>query len=224
MLAAALLCACDHDHPMTPGPMFHVGAGGLAIEGSGVPATETRALPDFAAMTVTAPFRVVLAPGPPSLAVTADDNVLPFVRSEVRGGVLYLDFDRPLSLTRTREILCRVTFAELREVEASGAAVVEVIGVDAGRLSVDLSGASAGSGTGAVGELSLRLSGASRWTAASLRAGAAWARLSGASFALQRVADALDADVSGASTLEYLGDPVVRSSATGASVVRRVGP
>ena len=37
-------------------------------------------------------------------------------------------------------------------------------------------------------------------------------------------APSLRADVSGASTLEYLGDPVVVSQVSGVSVVRRVGP
>jgi hypothetical protein len=197
----------------------------VAIVGSGVSATEARLVPEFTAVTVTAPFRVVLAPGGnASVEVTADDNVLPFVRSEVRGDRLFLGFTTSMSLTRAREIVCRVSLGELREAEAAGAAVVEIGGVEADRLFVRLSGASFGRASGVVRDLTLDASGASRWDASALRAGSVGATVSGASFALQRVSDSLRADVSGASTLEYIGDPVVVSSVSGASVIRRVGP
>lgn len=225
-LGVALLAAChSYDYVSGPDSPVYVATPPLTIVGSGVAASEARPVAGFTAVSVTAPFRVVLTlGGPPSLEVTADDNVLPLVRSEVRGDTLYLDFTTSLNLTRTREIVCRVTLAELRLAEGSGAAVLEAHGIDADRLAVRLSGASSGSSSGAVGELTLDLSGASRWNGPTLRARAVGATLSGASFALVRAADSLRADASGASTLEYLGDPVVTSSVSGVSVVRRVGP
>lgn len=225
-LGLALLPACHgHDYLTEPPVYVAVSGNAVTIVGSGVSATEARLVTDFTAVTVTAPFRVVLMQGGgPSLEVTADDNVLPFVRSEVRGDRLFLGFTAPLNLTRAREILCRVTLAELREAEASGAAAIEMSGVEAERLFVRLSGASFGRASGTARDLTLDASGASRWDAPTMRARTMWATVSGASFALQRVSDSLRADVSGASTLEYLGDPVVESSVSGASTIRRVGP
>jgi hypothetical protein len=225
-LGVALLAAChSYDYVSGPDVPVYVTSPTPTIVGSGVSATEARPVPDFTAVSVTAPFRVVLAVGgPPSLEVTADDNVLPLVRSEVRGDTLSLGFTTSISLTRTREIVCRVTLPELRLAEGSGAAVLEAHGASADRLVVRLSGASSGVGSGSVNELTLGLSGASRWNGPTLRARAVAATLSGASLALVRVVDSLRADASGASTLEYLGDPVVVSSVSGASVVRRVGP
>lgn len=225
-LGAALLAAChSYDYVSGPDSPVNVGSPPATIVGSGVAAAEARPVPGFTAVNVTAPFRVLLAVGgPPSLEVTADDNVLPLVRSEVRGDTLYLGFTTSVSLTRTREIVCRATLPELRLAEGSGAAVLDAHGIDAERLVVRLSGASSGSSSGSIGELTLDLSGASRWSGPTLRARAVGATLSGASFALVRAVDSLRAEASGASTLEYLGDPVVVSSVSGASVVRRVGP
>src|SRR5262245_27994542 len=220
-MALAVLSACvGYDHVTGP-PVSSPGV----IVGSGIPATEARPVTDFTAVTVAAPFRVVLVQGGgPSLEVTADDNVLPFVRSEVRGDRLLLSLTTPLSLTRTREILFRVVLAELHEVEGSGAAVIEMSRVDTDQLVVRLSGASFARASGTAGALTLDLSGASRWDAPALRGRSVWAQLSGASFALQRVSDSLRADLSGASTLDYLGDPAVVFNVSGTSVVRRVGP
>lgn len=224
-LGAAMAACHSYDYVSGPDAPVYVASPSLTIVGSGVSATEARPVPGFTAVSVTAPFRLVLATGgPPSLEVTADDNVLPLVRAEVRGDTLYLGFTTSVSLTRAREIVCRVTLAELRLAEGSGAAVIDAHGIDAERLFVRLSGASSAFSSGAVLELTLDLSGASRWSGPTLRARAVGATLSGASLALVRAVDSLRPDASGASTLEYLGDPVVVSSVTGASVVRRVGP
>lgn len=224
----ALLTGCEsnnYDYVASPAIPVVVASPAVTIVGSGVTATEARPAPGFTAVAVSAPFRVVLAPGAPSLEVTADDNVVPLVRSEVHGDTLVLGFTlSSVSLTRTREILVRATVPELREARGSGAAVLELSGFETDRLLVDLSGASAGSAVGTVGELTLLLSGASRWSGPALRARSVRATLSGASFAIQRVADSLRADLSGASTLEYLGDPAVVSDVSGASVIRRIGP
>jgi hypothetical protein len=223
-LGLALLPAC-HGNDYVTEPPVDVTGNGVTIVGSGIPATEARAVADFTAVVVTAPFRVVLTQGGgPSLEVTADDNVLPFVRSEVRAGRLFLDFGTAMSLTRAREILCRVTIAGLREAEASGAARIEIGGVEADRLLVRLSGASSGRASGTTRDLTLDASGASRWDGLALGARSAWVTVSGASFAAQRVSDSLRAEVNGASTLEFLGDPVVVSNVTGASTLRRIGP
>lgn len=226
LLALALLAGCEsYNYDTVTMPTRVAVNPAVTIVGSGVTASEARPVAGFSAVTVSGPFRVVLTPGAPSLEVTADDNVVPLVRSEVRGDTLFVDFTLgSVNLARTREITVRATAPELREARASGAAVLEMSGVEAERLTIDLSGAAAGSAAGVVGELTLLLSGASRWNGAALRARTVRATLSGASSALQRVSDSLRADLSGASTLEYLGDPAVVSNVSGASLVRRLGP
>jgi hypothetical protein len=213
----ALLWACDDDHRTTwtgPDP----------IVGSGVMASELRPVSGFAALTVNGPLRVVLRQtGSESLLVTADDNVVPRVQSEVRAGRLFLGFVPNTSLTRTREIVCAVTAGPLREIEASGAARVE-LDVGSPELSVRLSGAAMGLGTGAVDRFRLEVSGASRWTGGDLRSRVVTAAVSGASYGLVRAGDSLAATVGGVSVLEYLGNPDVVSSVDGTSVLRHVGP
>jgi hypothetical protein len=59
--------------------------------------------------------------GAESLEVSAEDNVLPLVRSEVRGGRLFLSLAANQGLSLTREIVHHVTVRELGELEASGA-------------------------------------------------------------------------------------------------------
>ncbi len=213
----ALLWACDGSHSTPTRP--------ATIVGSGVIATETRPVAGFTAVSVDHPAHVIGVWGATeSLEVSAEDNILSLVRSEVRGGRLFLSLAPNTGLSASREIVHRVTVRELEELEASGAARVELRGVATESLSLRLSGASSVIADGRCDRLELNLSGSSRAETPGLRSRRALVVLSGASHALLRVEEDLVANASGVSVLEYLGDPQVTSSVSGASVVRRVGP
>jgi putative autotransporter adhesin-like protein len=216
--ALALLCACDNETMTRPDP-----AGRMM--GSGVMASQSRAVAGFSALTVTGPVRVVLQQtGSESLVVSADDNLLPFVRSEVRGRRLYLGLTSQGSMMLVNEVVCRLSVSDLRNVEASGAARLEMSGLQAPLLTVQFSGATTGSASGGTEQLMLEVSGASRWIGADLRSQAVATNVSGTSYALVRASDSLAANVSGISVLEYYGNPAVSQNVEGLSVIRRLGP
>jgi hypothetical protein len=214
----ALLWGCDgshrHHHEMWS-----------TVVGSGHLATESRPVRGFTSVEVAAAGHLVVEQtGVESLQVTAEDNVLPLVRSEVRNGRLVLGFEPGAGVTVTREVLFHVTVGDLAGVEASGASRVEIRGVDAAGLSLRASGASSLTASGRAVDVQLDLSGASRCEAPDLRSRVLTASLAGASYALVRASDALVADASGVSILEYLGDPDLVANVSGGSLVRRAGP
>lgn len=127
-------------------------------------------------------------------------------------------------LPRVLVDLGRVTAGQLRDVEASGAARLELGGLEVDRLEVRLSGAAIASASGTVEQAELQVSGASRFNGGDLDTRVLAAGITGASYALVRASDSLVASVSGVSVLEYIGDPVVVPTVSGASVLRRVGP
>ena len=172
------------------------------------------------------PFgRSVLVGGTESLQITAEDNIAPVVEAVVAGGRLTIGI-RPGTpgISSSLGVMCRIGARAIRDIEMSGAGRIEMDGIDAPELWIRLSGAASFSGSGSVERLRIDLSGASRFTAPSLRARATDSALAGASVALVRVVDALTVHASGASVFEYFGDPAVQTDASGASVVRRVGP
>jgi hypothetical protein len=219
--ALAALFACGDDGVTTTTTPTPNGA----IVGSGLIVSQSRPVSGFTAVTVEGPLRLVLEQaGSESLEVTADDNVLRVVQSEVRGGTLFLGFAPNTSLTRAAPIVCRVTMIDVRDVDASGAARLDMSGIATRQLGVRLSGATFGSASGSVEQLALQVAGASRWTAAGLRSGSVTANVSGVSYGLVRASDRLVANVSGVSVLEYYGDPSVVPTLDAVSVVRRLGP
>jgi hypothetical protein len=193
---------------------------GTAI-GSGHLVTESRPVQGFSAVVVSGAGHLTIEQtGMESLQVTAEDTILPFVVTEVRGGRLYLGFQRGVSVRTTHGVEYRVTVGELNGIEASGASRIEVLHVDTPELTARLSGASSYTAAGVAHDHWLELSGASRCEAEDLISRTVSANLSGASYCLVRARDRLVVRASGASIVEYFGNPVVEVSVSGGSVVR----
>ncbi|MCX6013212.1 MAG: DUF2807 domain-containing protein [Chloroflexi bacterium] len=94
--------------------------------------------------------------------------------------------------------------------------------ISANSIDFEASGASRIELTGTVKDIKLRLSGASSAQFSSLTAKNVDAEVSGASNATVKVSDKLDVSLSGASGLEYIGNPSIGSAnVTGASTLRK---
>ena len=218
LAAAGMACNRYHDGAFSTSPS------GILV-GSGRLITEERPVNGFTSIAVSGAVRaVVTVGGTESLQITAEDNIAPVVEAVVAGGRLTIGIlPGTPGISSSLGVECRIGARTIRDIEMSAASRIEVDGIDAPELWIRLSGAASFSGSGSVERLRMDLSGASRFTAPTLRAGAADSTLSGASIALVRVVDALTVHASGASVFEYLGDPAVQTEASGASVVRRVG-
>jgi hypothetical protein len=213
--ALALLWGCDgyHHH-------HHHNPSGTVI-GSGHVVTESRPVEAVTSVSVSAAGQLTIEQtGTESLQITAEDNVLPYVLSDIRDGRLFLGLEAGTSVTVTHPIRFHLTVRDLTGVEASGASRVEAREVDTADLTIQLSGASSLTATGFADRQQLDLSGASRCEAPDLRSRVVGASLSGASYGLVWASDSLVANASGASVLEYLGDPIVEAHVSGGSMVR----
>ncbi len=198
---------------------------GTDVVGSGNVATESRAVAGFNAVSVTGAAHLILEQtGVESLQITTDDNLLALIRSEVVGGALVIGFEPGVDVRPTREILYRVTVRDLRRISISGVSRAEVLGIETEELTTEISGVSSATALGSAAVHRLTLSGVSEYEAPDLQSREVTANLSGVSHALIRVSDTLTAQASGASTLQYIGHPIVDASTTGGSTIRRVEP
>jgi hypothetical protein len=213
--AVALLGACDISHNHVTG----------TVTGSGELVTESRSVGGFTGVSVSSAGRLIVEQtGVESLEVTAEVNILPYIRSEVVGDVLRLGLAPGTRVSRTQGVVYRLTVRDLTAIEASGASHVEAHGLQTPELACVFSGASSLDASGSAHAQVIVLSGASRAVVPGLRSRVVTATLSGASFAQLRASDSLVATASGGSTLEYYGNPVLVTHISGGSVIRPVGP
>ena len=216
LLAAALtLGACDDDYG------YH-GTGPGAIPGSGVMATQARSVSGFNGIVLSGAGSLQIEQtGFESLEITADDNLLEYLTSDVVGGRLELGVRSGHSISPTR-VDYRLTVAELHEIVVSGAVEIDAAGLDTDFLEIVISGAAAVDLSGRAELQNVAISGAASYRAANLRSADVRISVSGSAHAVVRASDRLDVSISGAGTVEYYGSPEVQASGDG--TVRRLGP
>jgi hypothetical protein len=197
---------------------FSVSFGG--VQGSGNLQTEKRNAADFKSIDVGGVFEVeVVAQKDFSVEVEADDNLLQYIRTEVKGGTLEIKADKRLSPKNPIHI--RVSAPNIEKLEVSGVSKLSLTNLQNDSLKIDVSGASKVMIDGATKNLDVELSGASRLDAENLKSENANVDGSGASNASLSVSGDLKVDLSGASKVIYTGNPKnLEKSTSGASSVK----
>ena len=189
-------------------------------KGSGSVAVETRDIKGFNGVDASGIFQVeIVAQKDFGVEVEADDNLIPFINTEVRNGILHIETKGKLATENGLKV--RISAPDIESIDASGVSKVTLTDLKNAELRVDTSGASKIRVTGETGKISVNVSGASSVDADSLRAETADVDATGASRVSVFATGTLRADASGASKLVYGGDPKnIEKSTTGASSVR----
>jgi hypothetical protein len=119
------------------------GTASAATAGSGRAATEARAVAPFEAIAVQGEIELVVRQSDaPSLAVTADDNLLPLLETVVEGGTLKLRFragERVRPKTAPKVV---VEATRLKAVSAAGSGNLRLDGLRAPAFALSIAGSS----------------------------------------------------------------------------------
>ena len=192
---------------------------GEALVGSGVATEEFREIESFSVIEVGGALKVDAVVGQTqSVSVKGDDNIVPFVTTEVHGDALKIQLDHNGRLDTKQPLVITLVSPELIGAGVSGACHVQVGGISGTDFRADLSGASTVVLEGECQKLTAGISGASTLNAKSLNAKTASIQASGASNAHVLVTESITGNASGASTVRYTGDPAHASvSTSGAS-------
>jgi hypothetical protein len=226
--AAALAMGCS-------GPL------GMII-GSGKVISKDFDYRDFSRVTVGNAFQVEFTQGDSyKVSISADDNLMTYVQVSKTGGTLKIGMQSGRGYGNSH-LKAKITLPTLEGLELSGAATGALNGFKSNRaLNVELSGASQLSGEIQSGNADFTLSGASKATlkgaAQDVKANVSGAstldlegfglqnlnvNASGASTVTANIKGKLDVELSGASTLNYLGSPQLgKTNITGASNLRK---
>ncbi len=192
------------------------------IKGSGTIKTETRPVQGFTAIGLSGTGDVVIEQtGTESLTISTDDNLLPLILTEVKGGTLEIGSAPNKSISPTR-LNIKITTIGLRKIDVSGSGRIEATKLTGAVLSADISGSGRITVAGQVSDLNVSVSGSGSFDGADLIARRARASVSGSGHVRANVAEELEAEVSGSGRIEYLGDPKVKSDVSGSGSVRPV--
>ena len=209
LVTLALVCSCDGGTDLVlVGPDDPPARGG--VNGSGNVVTESRALGPFHAVSFSGIGHLVLEQtGSPSLTITAEDNIQPFLVSEVVDGRLTLGVTPNTNLGRVQPIEFRLTTPTLDELSVTGAASVDAANIDSDRLDVVVNGAMTVTIAGRADHQDITIGGASSYDAAALESRTVTVDATGATRVVVRVSDVLTARVRIPASITYIGNPTV---------------
>jgi len=210
--------------------------------GSGNLETEEYAFASFTRVEISSAFEFeIKQSGSYSINVTADDNVIDRVQVTQDGQTLKITVGGVPTSFRSVTLKALVTMPELGGLTVSGASRGTVSGfnsteavsiavsgasrvtgdITAADIGFDVSGASTVQLEGSADDMVAVVSGACTFNLADFTVNNANVNISGASTGTINLDGRLDANVSGASTLLYIGDPVMGAiDVSGASTLR----
>lgn len=190
----------------------------IGVRGSGDVVTEEREVSGFDEIDLRGSGTVSIAvTGTESLTIEAEDNIIPLLTTDVRGGRLVLESSQ--SISPTREIVYTITAAALDGVSISGSGSVTATDVDTGEFVVEISGSGEVFPSGVSESLDLSISGSGEFGGEDLVSKSGTVIVSGSGDAVVNVTDDLDVQVSGSGNVEYIGDPRVSVSTSGSGDV-----
>lgn len=205
-----------------PFSMILSGCLGPSVSGSGHVVTDKRNVSGFSSVSLEGSGHLVVEQGAAeSLTVTADDNLMPYLQAEVRGGTLALGEKPGANLNPSKDIVFNVTLANLDGLTLSGSGEVQAKGIQSPKMKIDLSGSGDISAQGSADDFGVSISGSGNFHGDGLKSKRTKVDISGSGNAAVASSDTLDATINGSGSIEYVGSPQVRQNINGSGSVRR---
>lgn len=210
------------------------------VTGSGNVINQSRSVEPFHSIDLSGKGQLFVTQGDhKDLEIEGEDNILDIMTTEVKGGVLYIDYEENLGKTKPIKIFCSAE--EFKNFSISGAG--KIIGeslIEGEELNFDLSGASditlevavkkmrteiSGAGeaefSGEAEEHIFNASGASELEAMDLKTMRTSIDISGSGSARVHCDEKLKAQISGAGSVRYKGNAEVSQSISGAGSIKK---
>lgn len=214
------------------------------IKGNGNVVTETRSTSDYDGISVGGSFDVILVKGKEGkITLKGEENILPYIETEVKGGNLKIQYKRNTNIKTTRRLTVTVTFQDIEKLSLGGSGnVISKDLIKADNLKVSIGGSGnieaevdaenikasvAGSGnielTGNANELKCSIAGSGDIKAYGLQTDTTRASIAGSGSVRVTVKTKIKASIAGSGSVYYKGNPkyVDSNSAGSGSVVSR---
>jgi hypothetical protein len=188
---------------------------GSGIQGSGVEATQARAVPSFTGLALAGSNEVTVVVGAPrSVTVHADTNLISHVTTRVVAGTLIIGDTG--NYTSHAPMNVDVSVPSLTALNLSGDGQISIAGISVPQLAVTVTGSGLLSASGTVDRLGVTLSGDGMAELSQLSARDVHAVLTGSGLIKVDATSSLNASVPGSGLIMYTGNPSqVVTSVTG---------
>jgi hypothetical protein len=211
-VAALVLSACGFGLP-------------TGVIGSGKVVSESRTVSGFSKVDLSGFGDLSIdVNGSEALTIEGDDNILPLIETEVRGDTLHIGFKDRALVQRVSRLRFALSAKQLEGLTVSGAGNITASNIDSPRMAVVTSGAGRISMSGKATDQTITLSGAGDFEGASLQGETVRVLTSGVGRAVVNASKTLGVNISGAGSVEYIGNPQVTQQISGVGSVKQRKP
>lgn len=208
------------------------------IKGNGIETTSNRTTATYDAIDAGGSFKVVLIAGKEgNITIKGDENIIPFVITEVENNKLSIYFEKNKSISYNSEIIITVPFEDINAVSLTGSGDVLskktitatnfevklsgsgdlILDVNAQQLSTSLSGSGDITISGKTKTLAAKIVGSGDIDCSKLESEDATVVVSGSGDLKVNCSNHLDAKVNGSGTIKYKSQPKTISKNIGGS-------
>jgi hypothetical protein len=213
------------------------------INGNGNVKSEDRQTGTYKGINTSGDFNFYIDPaGKGGLKIEAEDNLLPYIVTEVNGSVLDVHVKKGYNIKATKPIKVYVSIAELESLTCSGSggfysegalkggnvaitfsgSTIADLNLSAKGMKVEISGSSKMDLKGAIASAVYEVSGEAKVDAPDLKSDDVQIDVSGTGKMSVNAQKKLDINVSGTANVEYKGNPSVNQSTSGTAKISRI--
>jgi hypothetical protein len=210
--------------------------------GSGKIVNESRSVSGFNQIDLNGAGELIITQGnSESLTIQADDNLMPFIKTNVNNNKLTISFDNTMPFP-TQSLKIYITVKDINSINTSGSGKITSNNLKANNLTINVNGAGEGnlnnlnaqilkiiiSGAGKmtlsgnVNEQNINISGAGEYNAGNLTSKITSISINGAGRSTVKVSDILNAMINGGGEIKYIGNPKVTQQINGAGNIEQI--
>lgn len=192
------------------------------IVGSGHVKAEQRKVPAFKSILNAGSINVkYVNSAAQKVTVSADDNLLPYIVTEVKNGTLNIKFKDGSYTTKTRTVVT-VNAPNITVCANTGSGNLDVQGASGQSFTCSVTGSGNATLAGKVAQLNAMATGSGSMNAEKLAATDVMASVSGSGSVRTTVSKTLTATISGSGNVLYKGAPKVHSQVSGSGRVKKL--
>jgi hypothetical protein len=191
-----------------------------SIRGSGNLITASRSVSGFSSIQVNLGAELVLTQGNgESLSMEADDNLMPYILTDVHNGKLIVSTPNNMSITPSKVIRLSVAFKTLAGIEIFGSSDITATNLDLDTLSINFSGSGSTHLSGQVDTQNITIQGQATLRNFDLSSRNVTANISGNGTLEVNATDTLGVTVAGIGNIHYIGNPSITKNIMGAASI-----
>ena len=192
------------------------------IQGSGKSTTETRNVSGFTAVELDGSGDLqIQQTGTESLTITADDNLLEYLTSDINSGRLKLGTKNGAHVSSSKPVVYKLTVKNLNGIVLAGSGSVQGENLASDSMRIEIAGSGNITTSGSADRAELIVEGSGNYSGDSFKTKNARVEIDGSGGVSLAASDTLNVTINGSGSVEYIGDPKVTTTRNGSGSVGR---